>query len=222
MNFLEICQEANSLVGMQGTVSSTTVTSGYQEVLIKFCKQAYIDIQTMRKDWRWMRSSTTFNTVAGTTEYSLATIHGGTHDIARWVPNMILYTDSNSYDTPLKRIPYDKYIKDDYPQASRATPALYATDPIDYHLYLNPPDDAYTITCHYYTMPVELSASADTPVMPEEHHMAIAYLGAAHFAAFMGNSNLYMILNTKADAMLGNLMRAHLPAKRVRLHGGAA
>lgn len=208
------------MCGLQGTVLSTTVTSGYQEILVKMCRNAYIDIQELRKDWPWMRSSTTFSTVAGTTEYSLSTmVGGGTSDIARLVPGMVLYTDSNSYDERLTEWSYNRYIVDDVPQQTQSKPTLFAQDPVDHHLFLNPPNGVYTITVHYFTLPVALSAVTDTPVMPESFHRLIAYMGAAQMAAFMGNSNLFNINNQKADAMLGMLMRSELPGKRVRTLG---
>jgi hypothetical protein len=217
MTFLQICQKANTLAGLQGTVTATTGVSGYQESLIEFCREAFMDIQDLRKDWPWMRSSVSFNTVANTSEYSLATI--GVTDMARWVPGMILYKNANDEYTQLGSITYDEYILRKVTTSGSSIPSIYALDPVDKHLYLNPPNDVYEIECHYYTLPVELSASADTPLLPPAFHMLIAYQGAAHMAAFMGNNNLFGILTAKADAMLGDLMRSENPGKRMNVVG---
>ena len=51
-------------------------------------------------------------------------------------------------------------------------------------LYLWPtPDDAYDIRIQYRTMPADMSADADEPVIPEEWHEAIAF-SAASVACF--------------------------------------
>lgn len=219
MNFLSICQKANALAMMQGTVDDVTVTSGYQETLIEFCAQAWIDIQELRKDWPFMRSSVSFNTVASTTEYSLATI--GVTDLARWVPGMITYINSDSYTSLLRQYSYDQYVLEDVALSDTNLPDVYAIDPVDKHLYLNPPSGAYTIKGHYYTLPVRLAADSDTPLLPPAFHMLIAYLGAAHYAGSIGNSNLFQMNTAKYDTMLGMLMRSEMPSKRVRLIGAA-
>jgi hypothetical protein len=223
MNFLTICQKANTLAGMQGTVSSTTVSSGYQTNLIEFCRQAYVDLQEYRKDWPWMRKSVTFNTVASTTEYSLQTIWGigVTVDLQRWIEDMLLYVDSNNYKNKLDRYTYDMYNLRNVEEQQETTPSIYAQDPVDKHLYINPPDDAYSVECHYYSTPVYLTESTDPPLLPESYHLWIAYQGAAHMAHFMGNSNLSMTNQSKADAMLGNLLRGEYPNKYVKVIGAA-
>jgi hypothetical protein len=222
MNFLEICQEANTLSGMQGTVTSVTTTSGYQAILIKFVIDAYRDLQDYR-DWPWMRTSVQFNTVQGTTEYSLQDIVGIGNDtfIKKWVKGMITYLnpDNSNKRVPLRRVDYDSYLRRNLEQESEGRPWVYAEDPLDRHLHLNPPDDAYTIEAYYYTHPVILAADADIPLLPVSYHLLIAYMGAQRMAGFMGNSNLYTELITNADTMLGNLLRGHNPGKRVYTPG---
>lgn len=215
MNFLQLCQEANRLASMQGVVSSVSITSGYQYNLIKYVRDAWIDLQNLRKDWPFMRSSLTFNTVADTNEYSLATI--GVTDLKRW--HILQYTDSNGKKQPIRKMSYDYYITREINNDSSGKPLRYAEDPIDRHLYLSTPDDAYTITGYYFTQPVSLSGTTDTPTLPVSYHMLIAYLGALKMADHMGNNNLYMELEKDADFMLGNLMRDHNPGKRVRMIG---
>jgi hypothetical protein len=223
MTFLEICQEANYLCGMQGVVSSVTVTSGYQEILVKFVIDAYNDLQVYRKDWPWMRSSVTFNTVQSTTEYSLQTIVGigNPINIKRWVPGGIYYLDTNNNNDRVRlySVSYNRYLTKNMDDDDENKPYAYAEDPIDNHLYLNPPDGVYTIEAHFYTVPTILAANSDVPLCPPSFHRLIAYMGARRMAGFMGNANLYNELTTQADVMLGNLLRAENPAKRVRLLG---
>lgn len=215
MNFLQICQEANRLAGMQGTLSTVASSTGYQYTLVRFVAQAWIDLQVLRKDWPFMRTTVSFNTTAAKTEYTLADL--SISDLARWY--MMTYTDDNSLVQRIKKMAYDQYLLENIDQRDGAAPVLYAVDPNDKHIYLNPPDGVYACVGHYITEPVELTGSTDTPTLPESFHMLLAYTGAARMAAFMGNSNLYSDLSFRADVMLGNLMRSELPPKRVKTMG---
>jgi hypothetical protein len=221
MNFLQLCQKANTLSGLQGVVSNAATATGYQATLVEFVAQAWIDIQDLRKDWPFMRDSVSFTTTASQSEYTLLQIFGVdvSQTIARWVPNMILYIDSNSYSTALLQYTYDQYVYQDIAQQDTGLPNRYAEDPVDKHLYINPPDSTYNITAHFYTLPVRLSGNTDTPTLPLSYHMLIAYQGAAHMAAYMGNSNLFQINQQKATAMIGMLMRSELPAKKMYVRG---
>ena len=215
MNFIQICQEANRLAGMQGTISTVATATGYEYTLVRFVAQAWIDLQNLRKDWPFMKSDVTFNATVGKTEYSLSDI--GATDVARW--HLITYTDSDSDQQPLQEFSYDRYILDNKVNDSQGSPAIYAVDPVDKHLYLNPPDTTYSMTCYYFTEPVELTTASQEPSLADSFHMVLAYLGAAHMAAYMGNGNLYSELRFRADQMIGSLMRSENPAKRVFIRG---
>ena len=216
MNFLQICQEANRLCGLQGTISTVALSTGYQYTLIRFVVQSWIDLQTLRKDWDFLRSSVSFSTVAGTSEYSLATM--SLTDCARWI-DMIYYTDSSGGVNQLRHISYDQYILDAMSAKSQSKLESYAIDPVDNHLYFNVPDGVYNVTGHYFTEPVELTTATQEPSLPDSYHMLLAYLGGAHMAAFMGNSNVYTDLKFRADQMIGSLMRDSNPAKRINIRG---
>ena len=216
MNFLQICQEANRLASMQGTVSDVTVTTGYQVNLINHVVNAWVNIQNYRNDWPFMRSSGTFNTVAGTTSYTLSS--EGISDLKRFA--YLTYEDSNGNQVRIKKISYDEYVLRNIDQRSNSAPTVFAEDLVDRHIiYMNPPDDAYTITVHYYTEPVELSADSDIPKLPVSYHNLIAYMAAMYMCHEYGNANLYDKNRESADHMMGNLLRDHLPSKRMKVRG---
>jgi len=220
MNFLQICQEVNTMCGMQGSMSTAYGATGYQATLAKAVINAWIDIQNLRREWRFMRKSVTFNTVTSQYEYTLTNIFGpgNPQDIALWVPGMVYYASGDA-NMPLYMYEYDAYKHYDIAAQSNSTPYVYAADPIDRHLYINPPDGIYSITAHYWRTPQILSANTDTPVLPVQFHRAIVYRAAADFAAFMGNVNEYQVYTQKADSMIGSIMRTEVPAKRVKPKG---
>ena len=116
---------------------------------------------------------------------------------------------------------YDRYIRQSIAQNDENEPALYAIDPVDQHLYINPPNaTALNLTAYYYSKPVNMSleSSPDVyiPQSPVEFHSAIVYQAAAEFAAFLGNGDLFTVYSQKASSLVGDLMRKALRKRRVR------
>ncbi len=77
MTYLELCKRAHLHLGVgpgaPGAAPTTVV--GQEGTLLEittYIAQAWLDIQGMRGDWLWMRSTGTLNTVAGTQDYSLS------------------------------------------------------------------------------------------------------------------------------------------------------
>ena len=220
MNYLQICQEVNTLTGMQGVFSSASGATGYQATLAKMVQNAWIDIQSLRNDWPFMRDSLTFNTVADQSEYTLTEMFGVgvTQDINVWVPNMVTYTTSGQL-VPLKEVGYNYYNLMQISSQQSTAPSKFAIDPVDKHFYINPPDAVYSITAHYFTKPVTLSSNTDTPSLPSAYHKAIVYRAVADFSVFLGNPNNYQSYMQKADAMLGNILRTEYPPKWAKVKG---
>jgi hypothetical protein len=217
MTYLEICQKAHQAVGLQGTMSSVLSSSQYQQTLAKFIADAWVDIQSMRKNWPFMLSSVNFSTTAGKYEYSLNDMT--LTDLGRWKNDMIYSTNSSGERTYFRHIPYTEFLSDEIENQSNAAPSLYAVDPVDKHLYLNPPDAIYDITAHYYTVPVVLADNADVPLLPPAFHNLIVYLGGAYMASFLGQPNIFATLNNRADMMMGQMMRSELPARKANVVG---
>lgn len=76
MNYLALCQKVHELIGggpgEPGT-SPTTVTGQTGELLriVNSVNQAWIDLQLMQRDWRWMNKIGTMATVNGTRDYAI-------------------------------------------------------------------------------------------------------------------------------------------------------
>jgi hypothetical protein len=216
MTFLQLCQGVNKRTGLQGTFTAVASATGYQAILKEIVADAWVDIQNLRGGtWYFLRDSQTFNTVQSQTEYTITNIFGtSTSPVGSWATNMILY-DNDS----LRWMDYNYYIVSEQSSAAESTPALFAIDPVDQHLYINPPAAVYSITAHYFAKPTVLSADADVPLGGSEFHYAILYKATADMALFLGNSGLYQLYNAKADAVIGSLLRHSNPQQKIRNHG---
>jgi hypothetical protein len=218
MNYLQLCQKAHTLCGLQGTFSSVSTTTTYQQTLANFVAEAWTDIQNLRKDWPFMRSSVDISISQGVTEYALSTIFPVTDDMARWI-GQGWWTDTDNTRKFIRWMGYAEYLYQNIDQSSQG-PLQYVTqDPVDKHIYVNPPDGSYTLTLQYYTDNVVLANNDDEPLLPHTYHILIAYLGAAYMAAYLSNMSMYNLLQTKADSLMGSLMRTELPAQRINVQG---
>jgi len=211
MNFLELAQETNTFMGFQGSITAIANASGYQARLIQEVKRSWIDIQTERPEWAFLRKVVNFNTVALTDEYSLATIFDTSdHDFGIWE------TDSIIYDYRLlKYLDYNYFLTLDNSISTGNAPSGYTIHPQSKTLILIPVDDVYEINAGYYRTPQELSADDDRPLMPSKHHWAIIYKAAMGLSAFIGNQTLHQDASFNYAKAWGNLMRDENPAKRV-------
>lgn len=201
---------------MQGTISTVVGATGYEATLVGMVADAWVDIQSARRNWRFMRATEDFTTVAGQSEYTITNIFGtAVSPVGTWVRDMILFNKAADNVIQLRPYDYNAYITNEIDQSTQNEPNLYAVDPVDQHLYINPPNSAYSMTAHYWTKPVILSADADVPAAPSEFHNLISYQAAAEFGAFMGNSNVFQMNGLKAKTMMGELKRSQLPSMRI-------
>jgi hypothetical protein len=68
MTFLELVQMTAQQSGTIQGVKPTTVTGQADRLkqIVDYVREAYIDIQNAHRGWRWMQSTFTGQTVAGT------------------------------------------------------------------------------------------------------------------------------------------------------------
>lgn len=211
MNFLQLAQETNIYMGFQGTITSVSNLSGYQARLIQEIKRAWIDIQTERPEWDFLRKVVNFGTVALIDEYSLTTIFGTSdHDFGIWE------TDSIIYDYKLlEYLNYDYFLTLDNSESTGSEPGRYSIHPQSKALIFIPVNDIYTINAGYFRTPQILDADADIPLMPTKHHWSIIYKAAMGLSAFVGNQTLHQDASFNYSKAWGNLMRDENPAKHV-------
>ncbi len=192
MTFLELCQRMILECAISGTMSTTVNQTGEFLRVTTWVNQAWIDIQTERQTWTFMRSSqlngggVSFATVAGQAIYPLGT-GAGTVGVAEtafdsWVPRSFRdqTTTSGVQDQfPLAWITYDAW-RDSYAMGAQQTvttrPAAIAVGP-ENEICVGPyPTSTYTLTGDYYRAPAAMTADDDTPTnLPAQYQMAIVW-----------------------------------------------
>lgn len=192
MTFLEILNET---IRQSGTVPSnelvtdvTTITDDRLQVIANYVNESWQDIQNAHRQWRWLRSRFTINTVAAQRAYAAtaATDEVSSTLITRF--SQWGFKDDNS-DVSLSIYLTATGVSDEgsliwrdwevfYETCMRGTqtngrPTIYSVDDAN-NLVLHPiPDAIYTLRGRYIKGPQALVANGTTPEMPARFHTII-------------------------------------------------
>ena len=187
MNFLQLVQRLRLEVGASGTDSTVVGSTGEWGRLVSWTSSAWDKIQRKHYNWRWMRRSITFSTIALQGDYPYASAPLSITSFASWdVTRFRAYQTSINNENFMSYLPYDYFI-DTYRIGTTRTatgyPNIVSVSPTNALLLsLIPLDTSYTISGTYYKGLQTLSADADIPEMPERFHMAIVYLAMQYYA----------------------------------------
>ena len=194
MNYIQLAQKLaqKCRVPGAGPVALTGQTAEYQRIL-SFVNEAWMEIQRLHTDWRFLRASATCTTVAGQTTYSATTDFGLT-DFGYWALDYRSGDTFRNYVTAsgvtseifMEVWDYDWW-RDAYLYGANRTaytrPIGVALAP-DNTLACGPITAAgYTLVGDYYKVPSELVLATDTPALPVQFHWAIIYKGMMMYAS---------------------------------------
>lgn len=183
--FLQLSVELRVLTGVQGTgPTDVSTATGMELKLVNYIKNAWIDIQSHPKKWKWMwgpyyQSGTTpLQTAAATNDYVINSVD------AVVIKSFKSYLTATG-TTDRQRMTYRGYRKfensygvvsadDDRP--------LVATRLPNGKIRLHPqPSGIYSIEFDYYKTPQVLAVDGDIPEMPTEFHQLIVYEAMKRF-----------------------------------------
>ena len=210
MNYLDL---TNAVLREINEVEITNVSStrGIQTAVKDFINKAQRDIINSEVEWPFTVVNQSLTTTAGTAEYNRES-DAKTIDFDS-------FTVQESTDTPEKKLKYvsfEEYIDrlneaDTNPNTSaRALPQYVYYTP-DQKIGLSPvPDEStYTVRYYYYQTTTDMSANADTPIIPERFHDVI--VNRARYYAHMLRSDVQFAQLAQRDYTEGlSRMRVEL------------
>jgi hypothetical protein len=184
MNFLQLCQatalDSGTVAGVPNFTSVEGATGRVAQV-VGWVRDAYIDIQNERGDWRWMHKRFTAALTIGENRYSAATL--GVPDLRRWLgdipalgwsPLSLYEVGKKEQEGALHQIEYmswvERYARG---QHDANKPTEWAVSPQNELLVGPTPDKAYLIAGEYRAKPQVLQLDGDVPEMPEDYHRLI-------------------------------------------------
>lgn len=196
MNFLQLAQEVareSGTVPGEGKPATVVGQTGRLGDIVRWTKQAWVDIQNYRSGWRWMLAEWEGNTVAAqqrytTVEMGIASRFGEWHHVdneKNSVTSAYLTATGVSDAGRLIYFPftdfYTNYIA--RPEPTNGRPRVYSVDSQQRLVLSAIPDADYTLRGLYRKSAQGLAIDADLPEMPERFHSlivdkALIYLGA--------------------------------------------
>lgn len=206
MNFLALCKRLRQESGYSGSgPSSVTNQTGESKRVVDWINDAWMDIQNLRSDWRFMLEPFSVSLSIGETvslpadcksllEESVVITRA---DGSKLFPDVITPEDMRLMKR-LRNDPasYPQYISVDSAGLMTVHPACSET---------------VTISGDYYVVPSEMNENTDIPRMPSEHHMAIVWKALMESGAFDESSNTWQRANNRFTSALSSMNGTELP-----------
>jgi len=189
MNLLQLVNQARVECGVSGpTLSTAQNLSGESLRIAAWVKQAWIDIQTSKEDWLFMRESFSFNTTAQVWEYSAT--DAGLTDFGNWKRDSFRCSTVgfDHKDEQLMNFMEWTTYRNLYQYANMrqtyARPVVVSIMPNKDLAFGAIPNLAYVIDGEYYTQPVDLVDDTDVPLIPARYHMMIVYRAMMYYGGY--------------------------------------
>ena len=189
MNLLQLTNQTRVECGVSGpTLSSVQNLTGESARILAWVQQAWIDVQTSKEDWLFLRETFEFNTVAQQWEYTPA--NAGLTNFGNWKRDSFRASSVNNLYRDEQLLNYMDWTtyRNLYRYANMrntlARPVVVSITPNKDLAFGSTPDQIYTINGEYYTQPVSLSADTDIPGIPARFHMIIVYRAMMYYAGY--------------------------------------
>jgi hypothetical protein len=217
MNYLQLVNRARTECGVSG--GDLVTTSGQTGEAARFpgwINSAYVDIQSSKEDWEWMRSDVTFNLVAEQYSYTPTEAGIGT-TFANWKRNSFrCSTSGNNYgDEQLLNFMDWTMFRDLYQYGNMRTtysrPVVLSVKPNKDLAFGPSPDQAYVIDAEYYKKPVEFSSDSDEPALPDRFHMLVVYRAMMFYGGYEAAPEVYQRGEFEFKRLMDRLTLDQLP-----------
>jgi len=209
VTFLELCQHLRREAGVSG-VGPTAVTdqTGEYKRLVEWIKLAWLEIQQLRPDWRFMWASGAFNTVVGQADYTQGDlgVDADNFDLGSFV-----LTETNGKRT-LRYLSYREWkLHYGAETLTNNVPTIVTDLPNESIRLTVPPDDVYPVTFDYYRAPQTLAANTDEPWLPDRYHWLIVYKAMMYYAGYEDAKEVLVDATMRWNPLFDALETTQLP-----------
>ena len=176
--YLVLCQDMARDVGIPGTgPSSVAPTPEEEKDVVRYIKDADLDIQRMWFNWDFLWSEATLTPVAGVSTLTSPS------DLAQWNTDSVVYNPTAEGWQPLGFVPWLQYREDyKYGTVATGTPEFFSVKPDNVMDVYPTPDSTTAITSEYWAVPTELSDSGDVSAIPVRFHRIIIARAKIYYA----------------------------------------
>lgn len=192
MDYLQLVNRTRVECGVSGAsapLTSVVGLTGEAARIANWVNSAWVDVQSAKEDWQWMRQPLQFNTVTQQQIYTPADA-GVDSTFANWKRDSFRASSVGQNYADEQLLNYMEYttFRNLYQYGNMRTtyarPVVVSITPGKNLGFGSIPDQPYVITGEYYTRPVEFSAATDTPSIPTRFHMIIVYRAMMFYGGY--------------------------------------
>lgn len=215
--FLQLVQQLRQECGVSGA-NPTTTSNQVADIarLVSWIQQAWVEIQSLRQDWFFMRDAVTFQ---ATPDF------GGSYTPAQVGEPMLAGYKKDSFrcysvalgisnEQILPYLPYDQFRNLYLFGANRtiqARPVICSVDPQKNFLVGPVPNEPFIIEGEVFAQPLEFLNDGDYPRMPAQFHMAIVYKAMMSYGGYENAPEVYGRGEAEYKRMLARLIIDQTP-----------
>jgi hypothetical protein len=201
VNYLQLVNRVRVECGVSGASTPLTdliALSGESSRIASWVNSAWVDIQTAKEDWQWMRDTVEFTLVTQQQFYT-STEAGVGSTFANWKRDSWRASSVGQDYKDEQLLNYMDYttFRNLYMYANMrntyARPVVVTIDPDKNIGFGTKPDRPYVISGEYYVQPTEFSATTDAPpsVFPTRFHMMIVYRAMMFYGGYESAPEVY-------------------------------
>jgi hypothetical protein len=189
MNLLQLVNQARVECGVSGPALTTVLNqTGESARMVSWVQQAWIDLQTSKEDWLFLREPFEFTTTAQKWEYTAA--EAGLTDFGNWKRDSFRASTLGQTYKDEQLLNYMEWstFRNLYQYGNMrytyARPVVVSIEPDKTLAFGSIPDQQYVIVGEYYRQPLALTLDADVPGIPDRFQMAIVYRAMIYYAGY--------------------------------------
>lgn len=204
MTYLELCVRVREESGVSGTGPASTINQiGVLAKIVGWVRDADLDIQRLKTEWKFLWRRTQSALVLGQQSYTAIDLSlSDLKDLSRfWVNGQ-----------PVSVVDWDEWVDRYEPQGTgQGLPQVVTIAPDGSFMFYPVPDSAYSTRTDYFKMPVALSGDSDVSVIPTAYHDCIVQKALIYYGRFEEDQALIQLATMQYEQKLSELCRDFLP-----------
>lgn len=217
-NYLELCQKFQRVTGITGSeIASVVSQTGMNLKILTWIADADIDTQNLWQDWKFLDDyNQIITTAALTDEYTLASL--AITDHITWDKKKFFINPGAANYRKLNFMEYDEWLESRERLGVKLNnePRKFTILPNNSIVFMDRPDDAFTIWARYFIAPTRMSANSDESAIPATYEMVIVHRAKMYYAEFYEHWDMYESAEKDYLKELMKLEAAQLPGQETR------
>lgn len=216
MNFLQLVNRLRMECGVSGpSLVTLTGLTGEAARMKDWLNAAWVDIQTSKEDWSFLREAVVFETTASQQFYTAE--ETGIDDFANWKRDSFRASTVGSDYRDEQLLNYMEYttFRNLYMYSNmrhtEQRPVVVTVDPQKRLGFGAIPSDQFVINGEYYKKPSELVLDTDTPGLPDRFHMMIVYRAMTSYAGYEAAPEVLSRGQAEFNRLMNQLVIDQLP-----------